>query len=146
MEDNDLKDMFNILVNNMKSINNKFLLLDNDYELWKSNILKLKGFTNYLLKENNKLIGYFMGYRKDNNCYLCEIQIDDLYKGDHITFRKLITKFVELLKIDNNCMIYCNISINNIKSREVFMAMGMVNYEDNKYRMKADKLIEFINR
>ena len=146
MEDKDYRDMFNILSSNLNDIDKEHMLLDSDYKLWKDNILKLDGFKTYLLRENDKLIGYFQCIRKGNNCFLCEIQIDNNYKSDKKTFRRLMKEFINILEVKDNDMIYGNISIRNIRAREVFMSIGMINFEDNKYKIAGSKLLEWINK
>lgn len=142
--ENILLEMFQILTKNMEMIDQNFTLNDDDFNIWKSNILNSDNLNTYIKIENEECIGYIQFVKDKLECSICEIQIDDKHKKDHITFRKLMEAFVINCNIKNNSIIYCHINPKNLKSKEVFTKIGFKNKYKNKYEITGYGLLNWI--
>lgn len=157
IEENMVKDMFNLLRDNMiKIIPETFGDYDMNYKIFCENCIK-NAVQEYKVKtviafNREKAIAYIQYFYDTNSNELCirEIQISKEHQGDHETFCKLI----ECMTIDSEYRdinkIKGYINNRNQKSRDVFKSIGFKEaYEKNNgkiYTVNREELKKWINR
>lgn len=140
LKDEELELMFNLLKDSYN------ITSDDKKDIWKNNIINNKKLNTNLIIENNILNGYIQFEQKDNDFCICEIQIENKFKGDHKTFRRLIGSFLEDILYDENTIIYVNINPKNKKSIEVFTKIGFKNSKNNTYEINVINLLKWYKR
>ncbi len=126
-----INSMYNILIDNLSSINSNFIEKDDDYENWEN---YCKDNEVIVLYENRKVYAFLM-YRENN---ILEVQIDKNHQGDKVTFRTLIKKYLE--NITEYEKIGCYLYPYHKKALEIFTSIGFVFKETNYYEINFDML------
>lgn len=127
---NCVNGMYNILINNLMSMSNSFAEKDDDYEKWEKYCMDNEVIPLY---ENKKVYAFLM--YKDNQ--ILEIQIDSKHKGDGVTFRTLIKKFLD--NIDDYDKVICNLYPYHKKAIEIFTSIGFVKIGKTSYEMNLER-------
>lgn len=135
--------MYKIIINNIKKTNVDFNEKEDDYKKWFHNITTNKDLRTIVLLDRTKVCAYLQYIILGDNYFICEIQVDDIYQGDGITFRKLIGEFIKNSRISANASVLGNINPNNLKSITVFSKMGFKRTNKNNYHIGGNKLLEW---
>ena len=126
-------EIFNILADNMTIIAPTGNSRDDDFKCWYENIrnsLPKEERQIILIKDNDKIIGYFQYYINTDTFMMEEIQFKPEYQGKGI-FRKLYG-FVFSNTEKDISFVEAYASINNIKSIGILEKMGLSNIGLNK--------------
>lgn len=149
IEENILRQMYNILIENLFITYPNFLKDKNkhdnkgNYDMWTNMIKKTKNYKVITYTENDKIIGFLNYSVIDNNLWISEVQIKNDYKNRGI-LKKLIKKFVlleETKKYDN---VTIHINDNNIVSKKVFTRIGFKPIGNTLYNISLKNMIKWL--
>lgn len=134
-----LKEMYNLLVSNLKLTFPNIIIKKEDYYIWSNNVLNNPRLNTYYLEDDKEVYAYIQWI---NNC-ICEIQIDKKRQSDGKTLYYLLSVFLKNTYF-NKDDIYVNINKENEKSLAVFTHIGFKNIKENKYAIKRKDLIKYL--
>ena len=149
IEENILRQMYNILIENLFITYPNFLKDKNkydnkeNYDMWTNMIKKTKNYKVITYTENDKIIGFLNYSVIDKNLWISEVQIKNDYKNRGI-LKKLIKKFVlleETKKYDN---VTIHINDNNIVSKKVFTRIGFKPIGNTLYNISLTNMIKWL--
>lgn len=127
------RQLFDILANNMTVIAPTGNTREEDYVCWLGGVgdgLKREERQLVLIKDENKLIGFFQYYTNADTFMMEEIQLVPEYQGKGV-FRKLYGFMLENIRLDLEFVeAYAN--IHNSKSIAILEKMGLINIGLNK--------------
>lgn len=124
--------MYNILIDNLSSLNSNFKEKDDDYENWGKYCMNNEVLALY---ENKKVYAFIM--YKENK--IVEMQIDKKHQGDKVTFRSLIKKYLENSEIEEGT-ICCDLYPYHRRAIEIFTSIGFTKKGNNYYEIDASRL------
>lgn len=143
LTDLEINKMYDIIITNLKIIFDNFIEKSDDKIIWTSNIKK--PICNFILCYEDDICAYLEYIKKENNYHICEIQIDNIHKGDGITFKKIMSEFYKIIENDQNYAITGMINDKNQKSIDVFTHIGMRNISNKLYEMNKSDLEQWLN-
>ena len=149
IEENILRQMYNILIENLFITYPNFLKDKNkhdnkeNYDMWTNMIKETKNYKVITYTENNKVIGFLNYCIIEGDLWISEVQIKNDYKNKEI-LKKLIKKFVlleETKKYDN---VTIHINDNNIVSKKVFTRIGFKPIGNTLYNISLKNMIKWL--
>ena len=150
IEDNVLRQMYNILIENLFITYPDFLKEKNkhdnkeNYDMWTNMIKETKNYKVITYTENNKVVGFLNYSIIEGNLWISEVQIKNDYKNKGI-LKKLIKKFVLLDEIKKYDSITIHINDRNNVSKKVFTHIGFKPTSNTLYKISMKDIIKWLN-
>lgn len=149
IEDNVLRQMYNILIENLFITYPDFLKEKNkhdnkeNYDMWTNMIKETKNYKVITYTENNKVVGFLNYSIIEGNLWISEVQIKNDYKNKGI-LKKLIKKFVLLDEIKKYDSITIHINDRNNVSKKVFTHIGFKPTSNTLYKISMKDIIKWL--
>ncbi len=149
IEDNVLRQMYNILIENLFITYPDFLKEKNkhdnkeNYDMWTNMIKETKNYKVITYTENNKVVGFLNYSIIEGDLWISEVQIKNDYKNKGI-LKKLIKKFVLLDEMKKYDSITIHINDNNSVSKKVFTHIGFKPTSNTLYKISMKDIIKWL--
>ena len=149
IEDNILRQMYNILIENLFITYPDFLKEKNkhdnkeNYDMWTDMIKETKNYKVITYTENNKVVGFLNHSIIEGNLWISEVQIKNDYKNRGI-LKKLIKRFVLLDEIKQYDSITIHINDRNNVSKKVFTHIGFKPTSSTLYKISMEDIIKWL--
>lgn len=149
IEDNVLRQMYNILIENLFITYPDFLKEKNkhdnkeNYDMWTNMIKETKNYKVITYTENNKVVGFLNYSIIEGNLWISEVQIKNDYKNRGI-LKKLIKRFVLLDEIKKYDSITIHINDRNNVSKKVFTHIGFKPTSNTLYKISMKDIIKWL--
>ena len=149
IEDNVLRQMYNILIENLFITYPDFLKEKNkhdnkeNYDMWTNMIKETKRYKVITYTENNKVVGFLNYSIIEGDLWISEVQIKNDYKNKGI-LKKLIKKFVLLDEMKKYDSITIHINDNNSVSKKVFTHIGFKPTSNTLYKISMKDIIKWL--
>lgn len=150
IEDNVLRQIYNILIENLFITYPDFLKEKNkhdnkeNYDMWTNMIKETKNYKVITYTENNKVIGFLNYCIIEGDLWISEVQIKNDYKNKEI-LKKLIKKFVLLDEMKKYDSITIHINDNNNISKMVFTHIGFKPTSNTLYKISIKDIIKWLD-
>ena len=149
IEDNVLRQMYNILIENLFITYPDFLKEKNkhdnkeNYDMWTNMIKETKNYKVITYTENNRVIGFLNYSIIEENLWISEVQIKNDHKNRGI-LKKLIKRFVLLDEIKQYDSITIHINDHNNVSKKVFTHIGFKPTSNTLYKISMKDIIKWL--
>ncbi len=150
IEDNVLRQMYNILIENLFITYPDFLKEKNkhdnkeNYDMWTNMIKETKNYKVITYTENNRVIGFLNYSIIEENLWISEVQIKNDHKNRGI-LKKLIKRFVLLDEIKQYDSITIHINDCNSVSKNVFTHIGFKTTSNTLYKISIKDIIKWLD-
>lgn len=150
IEDNVLRQMYNILIENLFITYPDFLKEKNkhdnkeNYDMWTNMIKETKNYKVITYTENNRVVGFLNYSIIEGNLWISEVQIKNDYKNRGI-LKKLIKKFALLDEIKKYDSITIHINDRNNVSKKVFTHIGFKPTSNTLYKISIKDIIKWLD-